>query len=692
MNLRERKRSLKIFIVCLIGIMINMIGSGLADIFNLNIYLDCVGTVIVAVFGGYVPGIIVGLFTNIIKGIYDLEAVYYGVANVLVAVMAYYFSNKGILKKKFGYIGLILVLTCLCVGQGYVFSGIIDNAATAGINLWEYLKNSFLWDLADKGITVLILFCATKFLPDSVIKWLKIEGWQQKPLSKDEVVNARMYHNRRLSLRTKIMLLLLFASLAIGVAAIIISTMLYKEYTIDEHIKLANGVTDYICTLVDGEQIDEYVATGGKSKEYKLMEEKLYSIRESYPDIEYLYAYQIKEDGCHVVFDLDTDELEGAKLGEIIPFDESFNKYVPALLKGEKIPPIITNDTYGWLITVYKPVYDSKGVCHCYVAADVSMDLIRHIMNRFIGKMLSIFVGFIILIVAIGLWISEYNIVLPINTMSLSASAFVYDDEGALEENVEKIKLLDIHTGDEIENMYQAFSKTTENNMKYANDLQIKTETISQMQSALIMILADVVESRDESTGEYVRKTAAYTRIIMKKMLELGYYSEQLTEQFMYDVESSAPLHDIGKIQIPDAILNKNGKLTDEEFEIMKTHTTTGSHIIEQAIKTVPDSRYLNEAKNLAEYHHEKWNGKGYPYGLSGEDIPLSARIMAVADVFDALVSVRCYKKAFSFEEAINIIKKEAGTHFDPKVADAFIQAETEVKRVAEHFSNYGLD
>jgi HD-GYP domain-containing protein (c-di-GMP phosphodiesterase class II) len=134
-------------------------------------------------------------------------------------------------------------------------------------------------------------------------------------------------------------------------------------------------------------------------------------------------------------------------------------------------------------------------------------------------------------------------------------------------------------------------------------------------------------------------------------------------------------------------ILNKPGKLTDEEFEIMKSHTTAGADILDQVIAKVPDSGYLKEAKNLAEFHHEKWNGKGYPKGLAGEEIPLSARIMAVADVFDALVSDRCYKKAFPFEKAMSIIKEDAGTHFDPLVADAFIQAEDEVRKVAEKHS-----
>jgi response regulator RpfG family c-di-GMP phosphodiesterase len=173
----------------------------------------------------------------------------------------------------------------------------------------------------------------------------------------------------------------------------------------------------------------------------------------------------------------------------------------------------------------------------------------------------------------------------------------------------------------------------------------------------------------------------------MNKLREKGYYKEQLTEQFMYDVENSAPLHDIGKIKIPDRILNKNGKLDDDEYEIMKTHTIAGRDIIEQAMQTVPRSQYLHEAKNLAEFHHEKWNGKGYPHGLAGENIPLSARIMAVADVFDALVSERCYKKAFSFEVAMEIIQKDAGTHFDPKVAECFIEAADEVRAVAEYYS-----
>ena len=164
------------------------------------------------------------------------------------------------------------------------------------------------------------------------------------------------------------------------------------------------------------------------------------------------------------------------------------------------------------------------------------------------------------------------------------------------------------------------------------------------MQNGLIMVLADMVESRDQCTGDHVRKTAAYSQVILEQMRKEGLYPDILTDEFIEDVVNSAPLHDVGKIQVSDTLLNKPGKLTDEEFTRMKYHTTAGGEIIAHAIALVSDTGYLAEAKNLASYHHERWDGKGYPEGLKGEDIPLSARVMAVADVFDALVSRRSYK------------------------------------------------
>ncbi len=200
-------------------------------------------------------------------------------------------------------------------------------------------------------------------------------------------------------------------------------------------------------------------------------------------------------------------------------------------------------------------------------------------------------------------------------------------------------------------------------------------ERVSHMQSGMITFLAEVVENRDDNTGGHIRRTAQYVELIAKELKRQGRYSDILTEKYVADMVVAAPLHDIGKIHIPDVVLNKPGKLTEDEFEIMKGHTTAGEELLAHAKEELGESGYLNTALEMAAYHHEWWNGKGYPYGISGSEIPLCARIMAVADVFDALTSKRCYKNAMPLEKAYAIIREESGTHFEPVVVEAFFAA-----------------
>lgn len=197
-------------------------------------------------------------------------------------------------------------------------------------------------------------------------------------------------------------------------------------------------------------------------------------------------------------------------------------------------------------------------------------------------------------------------------------------------------------------------------------------DKVSGMQFSIIATMADIVENRDENTGGHIKRTAKYVEIIGQKLRADGKFSETLTEQYLSDMIVAAPLHDIGKIHIPDSILNKPARLTEEEFEIMKTHTIAGRDVLLKAKDQLGAFEYLETAVEMAESHHEWWNGNGYPRAISGEAIPLSARIMAVADVFDALTAKRCYKEAMPVEQAYRIIEEETGTHFDPVVAAAF--------------------
>jgi len=204
-----------------------------------------------------------------------------------------------------------------------------------------------------------------------------------------------------------------------------------------------------------------------------------------------------------------------------------------------------------------------------------------------------------------------------------------------------------------------------------------RTEQLETLKNGIVYTLADFVESRDKNTGGHIERTSVYMKILINAMLERGVYSDEIGDWDMNSVISSARLHDVGKIAIPDSILNKLGSLTSEEFEIMKTHVSEGGKIIDRAIERTGNAEFLKNAKIFAVYHHEKWDGTGYSFGLKGEEIPLHGRIMAVIDVYDALVSERPYKKAFTHEKAVSIIAQEAGRHFDPLIADVFIQVNT---------------
>ena len=200
----------------------------------------------------------------------------------------------------------------------------------------------------------------------------------------------------------------------------------------------------------------------------------------------------------------------------------------------------------------------------------------------------------------------------------------------------------------------------------------LEQETNSNMQRAIIEDLADIVESRDIETGEHIKRTKKYVEILCNALKKEEKFKDQLDDKTIDLIVRGAPLHDIGKITVSDLVLLKPGKLDDEEFEKMKLHTTNGGNIIKKILSNLGDDEFLNVAHDIALSHHEKWNGKGYPNGLKEEEIPLSARIMAVADVFDALVAERCYKKPMPVDKAIQIINEDSGTHFDPEIVKVF--------------------
>ena len=684
-----RRRDRNTALLCGVCILINLCISRLASAFGLSLYLDSIGTILAAALGGILPGVVTGFVTNLLKGLWDLSSIYYIPINIGLALVTAYFAYRNCILR---FPHALLTLVCLALiggGIGSLLTWWLNGSVFSGGSLasqlteqgWSpltaQLAGDFVLDLEDKAISLAVVILLLKLLPKRLSETFSSQG--MSPLLEKSKV-------RRLSLRTKIVLLIAGLMLFVAIAVTGITITLYNNSIIDENITLAYSAARIAAESFDADRVPEYIEQGETAEGYAESEATLSRIVESADKIDYVYVYQIREDGCHVVFDPDTAAGAGDDPGDVVEFDEAFLEALPTLLAGGEIEPIISNEKYGWLLSVYLPVFDSQGKCQCYVGVDISMPRLRAEERVFQTEMISLFLGFTMLITTLALWLAEYSVIRPINSIAAATALFARRGNGAHREGLAVIESLDIQTGDEIENLYHAIASTTEEVVQNLIDIQRQNAQITRLQSGLIMVLADMVESRDKCTGNHVRNTASYVRLILEQMQKKGLYPDILTDAYIEDVVSSAPLHDVGKIQVPDALLNKPGKLTDEEFALMKQHTVAGGEIIDSAIEQVADasSGYLNEARKLTVYHHERWDGKGYPCGIKGEEIPLSARVMAMADVFDALVSRRSYKEGFPVDKALSIIREESGTHFDPEVVEAFLECESEARAIAE--------
>lgn len=221
---------------------------------------------------------------------------------------------------------------------------------------------------------------------------------------------------------------------------------------------------------------------------------------------------------------------------------------------------------------------------------------------------------------------------------------------------------------------------------QYLNEkIQEKTKYIKDIQRKVVLGMANMIENRDNNTGGHVRRTSDIIHIIVDEIIKQG--KIKMSQDMATDIVRAAPTHDLGKISIDSNILNKPARLTDEEFRIMKTHATKSSEMVLILLDGVEEKKFVEIAYNVARYHHEKWNGTGYPDGLVGSMIPLEARIMAVADVYDALVSKRCYKEPMSFDQAYKIMLENMGTHFDPNMEAVFIGCRKELEEYYKHNS-----
>ena len=487
-----------ILFLCIAGILINVAGDWLVRLTGLPFFLDTMGTMLSAAIGGYFPGIIVGFCTNMLTSLQDASLMSYGILNILIAGMTAVFADKKYYEKFWEVLLLIPAYALISRAFSAVIVWMLEDASKI-----DFLDN-FAVEFGDKGIAVLFTYLVLKLLPkDFLNKYFPQEIYQT--MKKDKSAN------RIMSMRTKLLMMLSAGCLAVAGTITGISFFQFRDSVIQDHIRLGEGLTQLAAGELDAEKIDDYIRQGFQSEEYQTIQERFYQYKENYPDVHFLYVYRMQEDGFQVVFDLDAEGIPADKPGEIHSYRESFLSILPDLLAGNPVEPTISKDEEGYFLTVYQPVYDKNGICQCYVGVDFSMNLLGMYNRAFIAKVITMVMGFMCLIFAVGLYVLEHNIIFPVNHMAYCASTFSYDNAEERLENIERLKKLNISTGDEIENLYHAFLQTIQDSTLYFENMQKAEQQISEISETAM---------KDALTG--VKNKAAYNqaRFSLQKDIE----------------------------------------------------------------------------------------------------------------------------------------------------------------------------
>ena len=448
-------------LTCVVAIVLNLCGAFVAKTFELPLYLDTGGTILIAMMSGYVPGIVVGFVTHFLASFADESEMYYCSVSIFIAIYTTFLARRGyfksFLKTLLTIPALALIATILSevIGKFLFCTGVVQ--ALSEIQM--HFATIFVQELADKGLTVIIAFVLLKILPPHVKNTFSELGHKQAPLTAD--MKRAVYKRKcpKSSLRVKILLILMLSSLFIAASIASISYRIFEQGAIAVQVKIADGLATIAASQLDPAHVED-------SKENFL------SIKNSNTDVKSLRVEKFRDD----------------------------------IIAGK---PIISDDT----LTIYKPVYDALGKPQCCVVIEMSLDLISDYGRTFTAKVLALFSGCFVFVFVIGLRFVENNIVLPVNTMAYCANNFAYDTDKRCANNHEQLEWLNIHTGDEIENLYHALLKTTQDVMDYFDKLRRARRQVAEM---------DKLAHKDSLTG--IKNKAAYdeTIILLDKKISAG--------------------------------------------------------------------------------------------------------------------------------------------------------------------------
>lgn len=408
--------------------------------------------------------------------------------------------------------------------------------------------------------------------------------------------------------------------------------------------------------------VEKYLKEG-KNGEYYEQLATLVSICRHF-GLKYLYVYvpDFSKNQLTTIFYVDgkTDRnLKGRELGTVI--DWQITQLEKDTFDGKDTKDVyITNNYMGHTISSYATVYNLDDKPVALVGADLDFEVVKNKILQNIMTTVFFLTVCLVLIYTVLIIFLKKMFIKPVMKISLRMANFAKDSG-------KDFKPLKVKTDDEIGLMAKSFNK-----MVFDINSYIKKITDTQMET--IFSLAKLAQSRDDDTGKHLERVQQYCKVLSEQLFVNSPYSHQIDKSFIENIFHASPLHDIGKVGISDTVLLKHGKLSDEEYEKIKKHTIIGYETLQEVHQKFGSNSFIEMGMVMALFHHERFDGNGYPMGLSGEEIPLAARIMALSDVYDALSTKRIYKPAFDNDKCVEIIKEQSGKLFDPIIVEAFLE------------------
>lgn len=471
-------------------------------------------------------------------------------------------------------------------------------------------------------------------------------------------------------IRVKLYSLIIVAIAMLCAVSVLVASVIYSGFLKDRYKALGQTVSQTASGLVNGEDFEKYL-NGFNIVEFIQTNDKLRNLKNAVPDIECIQVFKFESEGMTTVFDTSSSELRGG-LGNMHAYDNSWREYKKELLDGKTVENADVLVNQGNAIMYCLPVKTLSDGNNVYICTGVLQRLIEDEKAAFLGSIIKIMLFLAIIALVLISYFAETRVIRPILKLyTLSSQATRRKDT----DFVQKIIDTDIKSGNELENIYRSLLKIYTSKARLASIME-------KEDSKDLRMVISLVKRMDKFTATHLDNSLQYVIFLVNKMRKMDKYKDILTDEMCDAMFLAAPFHDVGKLAIPDEIVNSPRRLTDREFAIMKKHSVLGARIIDELYLSESDEPYLHLARELALSHHEKWDGSGYPNGISGEDISIPVRIISIADVFDALLSERVYKPPYSFEESLNIIIEDSGTFFDPEIVKIVIESKYELHDV----------